>query len=181
MRNNWYVITGGPSSGKTTLLTALESKGYRIFPEMARVVIDEGISRGLSIEQIRKDEKKFQLDVLKRKQEIEARHKPDVLTFFDRGMHDTLAYMRSYNWKIEKALEKEINKSTYRKVFLLDPLPTYEKDYARTEDKEFKSGINHLLCEAYEKAGLDVIHVPFYSPENRVEFVLKRIDTTQSL
>jgi predicted ATPase len=176
MRNNWYVITGGPSSGKTTLLKILESKGHKIFPELARVVIDEGIANGLRIEQIRKDEKKFQMKVLKRKQEIEAKHKPEVLTFFDRGMHDTLAYMRSYGWEVEKGLEEEVHRSIYRKIFLLGPLPMYQKDYARTEGEEIISKINQLLHEVYEKAGMDVIHVPFSTPEKRADFILDRID-----
>jgi predicted ATPase len=174
--NNWYVITGGPSTGKTTLLSILKSKGHKVFPEIARVVIDEGIAKGLSVEQIRKDEKKFQMKVLKRKQQIEANHQVDKLTFFDRGMHDTLAYMRSYGWEIRKELETEIHMSVYRKIFLLDPLPIYQKDYARTEGEEFITKINQLLHEAYEKAELDVIHVPFDSPEKRAAFVLDRID-----
>jgi predicted ATPase len=109
--NNWYVITGGPSTGKTTILNILKSKGHKVFPEIARIVIDEGIAKGLSVEQIRRDEKKFQMKVLKRKQQIEANHQADKLTFFDRGMHDTLAYMRSYGWKIKKELETEVHKS----------------------------------------------------------------------
>jgi predicted ATPase len=175
MRNNWYVITGGPSTGKSTLLNVLESKGHKIFPEMARVVIDEGIASSLSVEQIRKDEKKFQADVLKRKQELEEKHDDNLLTFFDRGMQDTLAYMQFYGWEIEKELEKEINKFKYRKVFLLDPLPQFEKDYARTENENFKSKINDLLKNAYENAGMEVIHVPFDEPEKRAAFVLDHL------
>jgi predicted ATPase len=175
MRNNWYVVTGGPSTGKTTLLQILESKGHTVFPELARTVIDEAIAKGLSVEQIRKDEKKFQMEVLKRKQEVEAKHKPDVITFFDRGMHDTLAYMRSYGWEIEKKLEKEVYKSKYRKVFLLDMLPKYEKDYARIEDDKFKRKINQLLYSAYEEAGIEVVSVPAMPIMERADFVLKHI------
>jgi predicted ATPase len=176
VRNNWYVVTGGPSTGKTTLLKILESKGHMIFPELARAVIDEGMAKGLSIEQIREDEKKFQLEVLKRKQLVEANHKPAILTFFDRGMHDTIAYMRSYGWKIEKEVLEEINKADYRKVFLLDALPKYEKDYARTEGGEFTNKINQLLQEAYEKAGIEVVRVKYDKPEKRAAFILDRID-----
>jgi predicted ATPase len=175
-RNNWYVVTGGPSTGKTTLLNILEQKGHKIFAEAARDVIDERLAQGLTLKQIRKDEKKFQMEVLKRKQETESKHSSDILTFFDRGMHDTLAYMRFYGWEVEKALEKEIHKSKYRKVFLLDPLPKYEQDYARTEGEEFKNKINELLRQDYEKAGMEVIHVPFDKPEERAQFVLDHID-----
>jgi len=38
---NYYVITGGPGVGKTTLLNALEIKGMRVIPEDARQIIKE--------------------------------------------------------------------------------------------------------------------------------------------
>ena len=44
--SSWYVITGGPSTGKTTLLEELAKRGYKTIPEVARVVIDEGIAAG---------------------------------------------------------------------------------------------------------------------------------------
>lgn len=34
---NWYVLIGAPSSGKTTILDKLQSHGYLIIPEVARV------------------------------------------------------------------------------------------------------------------------------------------------
>jgi predicted ATPase len=37
---NWYVITGAPSSGKTTLLKELEELGYRVIHEVARAFIE---------------------------------------------------------------------------------------------------------------------------------------------
>jgi predicted ATPase len=174
--NNWYVVTGGPSTGKTTLLDILKSKGHKVFPEMARVVIDEGVARGLSVEQIRKDERKFQADVLKRKQELEEKHDNNLLTFFDRGMHDTLAYMRCFGLEVKKELENEINKYKYRKVFLLDTLPEFEQDYARIEDKNFRNKINKLLNEVYENSGIEVVHVPFDKPKKRADFVLEHVE-----
>ena len=39
--NNWYVITGAPSSGKTTLLEYLKKKGQKVYFEWARIYIDQ--------------------------------------------------------------------------------------------------------------------------------------------
>ena len=38
---NLYVITGGPGSGKTTVLAELERQGFRCAPEVARQIIQE--------------------------------------------------------------------------------------------------------------------------------------------
>lgn len=41
VHNHYYVITGGPGVGKTTLLGELEKRNYRCMPEVARRVIQE--------------------------------------------------------------------------------------------------------------------------------------------
>lgn len=40
MATNWYVITGGPSSGKTTTVNALQQRGDKTTIEHARHYID---------------------------------------------------------------------------------------------------------------------------------------------
>ena len=58
--NNWYVITGAPHSGKTSVLKLLEEKGYRVIYEAARIYIDQEIEKGRTIEEIRESELEFQ-------------------------------------------------------------------------------------------------------------------------
>jgi predicted ATPase len=41
------VITGGPGTGKTSLITALESKGYTCLPEISRQVTLEAREKGI--------------------------------------------------------------------------------------------------------------------------------------
>lgn len=173
--NNWYVITGGPSTGKTTLLGTLQDMGHEVIPEAARTVIDEGLAKGLSIEQIRADEKHFQHSVLDRKILIEARHDKSVLTFFDRGIHDTLAYMRHYAWEIEEHIRRATENAHYKKVFLLEPLHNFVADYARTESPDFVEKINEHLFHAYNESGYTPMRVPVMEPEKRALYVLQHI------
>lgn len=42
---NFFVITGGPGVGKTTLLEALAQQGFPYVPEIAREIIREQVSR----------------------------------------------------------------------------------------------------------------------------------------
>ena len=175
--NNWYVVTGGPSTGKTTLLAELEKLGHKTIPEAARVVIDEALAKGISVEELRADEKRFQEDVARVKETVEAERDPNTLTFFDRGMQDTTAYMRHYGFTIEPWVKALTDKSRYQKVYLLEPLPTYETDYARTEDKDFSQHLHKLLHDAYTECGMEPIIVPAVSVEDRVKFVLDRVKT----
>jgi len=170
--NNWYVITGGPSTGKTTLLTELEKLGYKTLPEAARSWIDENLAKGVSVEQLRANEQHFQEDVVRLKQRIEARLDPSEILFFDRGMHDTIAYMQFYHYNIEPWVEAFTAHAQYKKVFLLEPLRQYTQDYARTEDKDFTEHITKLLRDSFATHGMEPIYVPAVSPKERVAFVL---------
>lgn len=44
IQTNWCVITGGPSSGKTTLINHLAELGYKTAPEIARFYINQLLS-----------------------------------------------------------------------------------------------------------------------------------------
>ena len=181
MSNNWYVITGGPSTGKTTLLEELEKLGHKTVAEAARSVIDEALKKGISIEQLRTDEKQFQHDVVKLKAEIEALNDQTALTFFDRGMHDTIAYLRYYGFTIEDWVLELMRNAKYKKVFLLEPLSTYKQDYARTEDHDFTKGLQAFLKRAYTEYGMEPVSVPALSVNQRVQFILDEAKDKQTV
>jgi len=85
-QTKWWVITGGPSTGKSTLLANLGQRGYKTMPEAARVVIDEGIAAARTVQQIRENETQFQVDVLRLKERWEDRIPPQELVLGDRGL-----------------------------------------------------------------------------------------------
>lgn len=180
MSNNWYVLTGGPSTGKTTLLAELNKRGFHTIPEAARTVIDEALEKGISVQELRSDEKQFQDDVARMKQKTEAMHDKNSPTFFDRGMHDTVAYLNHYGFITDDWIKSLMQKATYRKVFLLESLPVYDQDYARTEDVAFRDNIHTLLHDAYAQFGMKPVLVPAMSIEDRVEFIMKEVKTEKN-
>lgn len=179
-KNNWFVITGAPSTGKTTVLKELSKLGYKTMPEAARMYIDEAFGRGLTIKDIRSDERQFQIEVVRLKQHIEKEASSQERIFFDRAMHDTLAYMQFYGYEIEPWVEDLFKESVYKKVFLFEPIGQLERDYARTEDESFVDEIHRLLFNAYKGYGMEPIIVGSGSVEERVKFVLSNIESEQS-
>jgi predicted ATPase len=176
MLNSWYVITGGPSSGKTTLLEGLAELGYQTYPEAARLFIDDSLAKGISVEELRSDEKLFQEKIARMKQGLENSLSPNETVFFDRGMQDTLAYLQYYNFEIEPWVANLMTNARYQQVFLLDQLPTFKEDYARTEDQDFAETLHQLLFDAYNGYGMTPIRVPVMDTENdRVHFVVDKI------
>lgn len=170
----WYVITGGPSSGITTTAEYLEEElGYKRVPEVARMLIDKGIEKGKTIEEIRRDEKKFQQKVLQAKIEKEYELPKYETIFLERGIPDSIAYYENCGLNPKEA--KEVSpRDRYRKVFFLELLP-FEKDYARVEDKETRKWLEAHIYESYLKLGYDVFEVPELPLKDRLKMILDEV------
>ena len=132
--SNWYVITGGPSSGKTTVLKELAKLGYVVYPEAARVFIDKEMKKGKSLKEIRGNEAEFQRKVLKIKVEVEKTAPKDKIVFFDRAIPDSIAYYQIAGLNPQEVL-RFCPKRKYKKIFFLEQLP-FGQDYARIEDNK---------------------------------------------
>lgn len=185
-QTNWWIITGGPSTGKSTLINNLARRGYKTIPEAARVHIDSKLDKGRTIEQIRADEVEFQLGVLRMKERIEDETPEDELTFWDRGLvGDTFAYWflakrpKGYPFSIYDSGNTIVAKRRYQGIFLLDQLPSYKPDYARIEDKTKGTEIHRLIGLMYEVLGYQPIRVPVFpgneavSVNERAQFIIE--------
>ncbi len=173
-KTNWYVITGGPSSGKTSVINLLQKRGYKIVPEAARVFIDQEISKGKSIQELRKDEASFQGEILSRKIQIESQLPPEEIVFLDRAVPDTVVYSLISGVNTKEIQDLCHIEGIYKKVFLMDQLPFME-DYARTEDTATAVRLSFLLGKVYKDLDYEVISVPILPVEERVAFILERL------
>lgn len=174
-KKNWYVVTGGPSTGKTTLMIMLQKKGFGAVAEAGRAIIDEEVAKGLTIQEIRADDFAFQTKCLETQIKNEAAQDPNKVLFFDRGQLDTVAYFRALNLPMSDFIREAAKNAEYNTMFLLDRLPNFVKDYARLEDESFIARISGLLEEAYQEAGIEVVHVPVLDAEDRAKFILDYI------
>lgn len=174
MGTNWYVITGAPCSGKTTLVNLLHGRGYKTTIEHARHYIDTMKTNAKSIEEIRSNQKQFQLGILNMQIEQESSLSPDDLVFLDRAIPDALAYYRFLNLEVDQKLADALSKVSYSKIFILDYLPLVQ-DYARKEDEEAQIKIHKLLTEVYQSFPFPVTQVPVLPPNERVNFILNNL------
>jgi predicted ATPase len=99
---------------------------------------------------------------------------PKDTVFLDRALPDALAYYHFLNLPEDKVLQKVLGEASYKKVFILDPLPL-QNDYARTENESAQKRIHELLTEVYESLPFPVVHVPVFPPEERADFILKNL------
>ncbi|MBL7889056.1 MAG: ATP-binding protein [Bacteroidia bacterium] len=173
-QTNWYVITGGPSSGKTTTVNILRDRGYITTMEHARHFLDTQRLKGRTIEEVRKNQREFQLGVLDMQIEQENEINPEVQVFLDRAIPDALAYYMFLNLSVDEILNEALKKVCYKKVFIMDFLPLVN-DYARKENAEAQKKIHSLITEVYEALPFPVVHVPILPANERVDFILNNL------
>jgi predicted ATPase len=174
---NWCVITGGPSSGKTTTVNILRERGYVTTIEHARHYIDTQRVSGRTIEEIRANQRAFQRGILDMQVAEEKALDPRAQVFLDRALPDALAYYRFLGLTPDDGYLSLIRPRRYRAVFVLDLLPL-AADYARTEDQTAQVQIHRLLTEVYAELGYLPLAVPALPPDQRVDFILGALNGT---
>lgn len=171
---NWYVITGGPSSGKSTVIKLLKDLGYTTTHEVARHYIDLQQINGRSVDEIRANQRQFQHKVLNLQIDLERRLDPQEMIFLDRGLPDEMAYYKYFNLDPDEKLVEYLKTATYKKVFVMDLLPL-DKDYARTEDVAAQKALHELIIESYTARSEPIVMVPVLPPKERVAFILANL------
>ena len=171
---NWNVITGGPCTGKTTVINILSERGYKTTIEHARHYIDTQKITGRTIEEIRENKREFQLGVLNMQIEEEATLDVNEQVFLDRALPDAMAYYQFLGLEYDDRLIEQCNKYCYNKVFILARLPL-TNDYARLEDEAEQIRIHNLIIKVYETFPCPIVHVPVLPAEERVDFILRNL------
>jgi predicted ATPase len=174
LKTNWNVITGGPCTGKTTVINLLSERGYKTTIEHARHYIDTQKIKGRTVEEIKENKKQFQLGVLNMQIEQEAELAPEDKVFLDRALPDAMAYYHFLGLEYDDRLIEQCNKYCYNKIFILDRLPLIN-DYARLEDEQEQIRIHNLIIQVYESFPCPIVYVPVLKPEERIDFILKNL------
>ena len=171
---NWYVITGGPGSGKTTTINLLKARGYKTTIEHARHYLETQLVMGKTIEEVRKNQAIFQTGILQMQIAQEAALSPSEVVFLDRAIPDALAYYRYLSLPVDQILTEALRTASYKKIFVLDCLPIVN-DYVRREDEAAQKMIHQLLIDVYRSMDFPIIQVPLLPPDKRVDFILKNL------
>lgn len=171
------VITGGPGSGKTTIIDALSALGNVCLPEISREIIHEARKNG--IDQLFLTQPLLFSELLlegRRKQFFQADLTTNEKVFIDRGIPDILAYMHYIGDSYPSVFDEYCKNHVYDKVFLLPPWKEiYVVDDARYENFEQASLIYRHLKETYIDYGYQLIEVPTGLTEDRVRFILQNL------
>ena len=177
-KTNWCVITGAPSSGKTSVIKELAHRGYAIQGEVARELIEIGINQGRSLDNIRQDVGDFQKGILEVALAREMALDLNMTVFLDRGLPDSITYFKLAGIDGFEASAISLL-FQYRAVFIFDRLPIV-KDDVRTEDEALANKIDKMLEADYNSVGYNPIRVPVLPIEKRADFILSKLNIKQN-
>lgn len=168
------MISGSPGGGKTKIIELLKERGFTVFEEYSRSLIEELKSDEIINPFLKKPEK-FSRRLFKERSgqyfdSMNIKKSKGNLVFFDRGVHDIYAYLLAIG-KANETWKKKITNFKYDFVFLVKPwLDIYKNDYQRMEPFESAKNYYTFIKKTY-KITNEVIEIPKTSVEKRADFV----------
>lgn len=178
MQNKKIVITGGPGTGKSSIITHLESHGHHCLHEVSRQITIEAQQQG--IEQLFLErpllfsEKLLEARI---QQHLEASQLSKDHIFLDRGIPDVVAYMDYLGTPYPSEFTLACQNHEYDRIYILPPWKEiYTSDNERYESFEQALVIHEHLKNSYITYGYNPIVVPTGTIENRSSFILNSLD-----
>jgi predicted ATPase len=171
------VITGGPGTGKSSIIKNLEREGYECFHEISREITAaaqrEGVAQLFLAQPLLFSQKLLEARI---SQYHAATAIPGNIVFIDRGIPDVVAYMEYFGTSYPPEFIEACSSYKYDKVFLLPPWQEiYLTDNERYESFDQAVKIYEQLKLSYLSNGYSTIEVPKDSVGRRSEFILKNL------
>lgn len=158
--NNFYVLTGGPGVGKTSLIHQQVSCNEDGVPWLNKARYAQ-----------------FMFDASLQSYMQQKSNNTQTATFFDRGLVDTLCYMKMEGLHPPDSFAQQAISLRYNPlVFLLPPWPEiYTTDNERKQNWEEVVATHAFMKQTYIEYGYQPLEVPRIDLSARVNFIINRI------
>jgi len=172
-----FVVTGGPGSGKTSLIAALAAAGHATMPEAGRAIIQDQVAIGGNA--LPWDDRAAFADLmlgweLRSHREARAMAGPVIL---DRGIPDVIGYRTLCGLPIPDPLRRAAELHRYaRRVFVAPHWPAiFAQDAERRQSPEEAEATTRAMERVYAGLGYDLVPLPLAPVEARVAFIVAEI------
>ncbi len=175
MKKEYHIITGAPSTGKSSVVNELLNRGYICHDEIARQVIKENQGKDNDLLPW-KDMLAFSDEVFRRMKILlkEIENEQTKTCFLDRSMVDLIGYMNFAGQQAPVRYAETALQSPYSKDVFFMPFweEIFANDAQRLESIEEAKSIDKALRTAYTNLGYNLVEVPHGSVDERVDFIL---------
>jgi predicted ATPase len=172
----FFIITGGPGSGKSALIDALAARGFARTIEAGRAIIKAEVAHGGSAlpwsDPRAFAERMFEWELHSYERAAES----DGVVFFDRGIPDVVGYLRLMKLPVPPHIDAAARTHRYNpQVFIAPPWPAiFTPDAERKQTLEEAERTYQAMVDTYAGYGYTLTELPRASVAERVDFVLGR-------
>lgn len=176
-QQNFIVITGGPGGGKTTLVETLAASGFLAVEEAGRRIIQEQRSCGGNATH---DGDRIAFRRLMFEDALQTYQRMTDFTgpvFFDRGLPDLIGYSRLIGAPVPSWLQQAVENYRYNETVFIAPAwqEIFRQDDERQQDFAEAAATCEAMRAAYEETGYRLAELPRSTIDERVAFMLERI------
>ncbi len=171
--DNFIVISCGPGSGKSTLIDALERRGYARTIEAGRAIIRQQVAIGGTALPWSDPALFSQLMLAWEMRSYATAQERKEPVFFDRGVPDVIGYLTLCGLPVPPHMEQASAMFRYNKtVFLAPPwAEIFAQDDERKQDFKEAMRTFEAMENTYSRLGYEIALLPKSSVEERVDFI----------
>jgi predicted ATPase len=175
---NYFIISGGPGSGKSSIIDRLDMRGFTTVAEAGRAIIREQEEKGGNAMHTGDAVAFGELMLERGIADYRRMARADEPVFFDRGIAELVGYWRLIGRDVAqhvRAAAQEYRSNAM--VFLAPPWrEIYRQDTERRQDCAEAVRTFELVRDAYGEAGYQTVELPLDTVARRVSFILGAVD-----
>ncbi|TIS61147.1 MAG: ATPase [Mesorhizobium sp.] len=180
--DRFFVLTGAPGSGKTTLIEALKAGGLATAPEAGRGIIRDQMAIGGPALPWQDRALFAELMLSWELRSWRSAVNQSGPVFFDRGVPDTIGYLRLCGLPVPDHIRTAAATFRYaRRVFIAPPWPEiFTQDEERKQTLDEAERTFRSVNGVYAELGYELVSLPLASVEARVQFVIDQAGLRQA-
>lgn len=175
--DRFHILTGGPGSGKSSIIDALQARGFARTDEAGRAIIQDQVAIGGRAlpwsDRALFAELMLSWDI----RTYRLAEKSDGPAFFDRGVPDVIGYLRLCDLPVPEHMNKAAALFPYhRRVFIAPPWEEiYRQDRERKQDFAEAIRTYEAIAAVYASLDYELVEIPRVPVEERVRFILQML------
>lgn len=177
MTDHLAVITGGPGSGKSTLIDALALEGFSRMPEGGRAIIQDQVTIGGQALPWADRAAFAELMLAWDLRSYRAAQALPAPVIFDRGIPDVVGYLTLCGLPVPSHVRKAAELHRYRRQVFIAPVwpDIFKVDAERKQSLAEADATYRVMAATYADLGYELVHLPLASVADRVRFVWERL------
>lgn len=179
MSDHFFVVTGAPGAGKTSLIAELARHGYHTIPESGRAIIREEMQSGGNAlpwaDRMAYAERMLERDLCA----YSAAQAISGPVIFDRGIPDIIGYLTLCGLPVPPHVAKAAHTARYNRRIFLAPYwdEIFTQDAERKQSRTEAEATCATMREVYAALGYKITPLPLTNIARRADLVMAQLSS----